>query len=170
MKKLKTVFVDMDGVLCDMEAEYKTMFNMTPLEARNTSRECYDTNWHQFVAKRAFRRLPEHPGARQLLDYLKTKEDVANMAILSSSSGLESHFLVQHDKLIWLEDHDVKYPALIVPGRFYKKNYANINSYLIDDFPANIHEFVGAGGAGIIHKDSNDTIADIERWLNGNSN
>lgn len=164
MKLLKTLYLDMDGVLCDMEHTYKEMFGITPLEARHQGKEAYDANWREFVAKRAFRRLPEHPSARQLLDYVKTLEGKVNIAILSSSSGLQSHFIVQHDKLIWLEDNGVNYPALIVPGRFYKKNYANPNSFLVDDFAANIHEFVGAGGHGIIHTNSSETIPAIEQW------
>lgn len=166
MKLLKTLYLDMDGVLCDMEHTYQQEFGMTPLQARNTSKEVYDTNWRQFVARRCFRRLPKHPGADQLLNYVKTLEGKVNIAILSSSSGLESHFLVQHDKLIWLEDNQVNYPALIVPGRFYKKNYATPNAFLVDDFPANIHEFVAAGGHGIIHKDSNEAIAKLDEWVN----
>lgn len=166
MKLLKTLYLDMDGVLCDMEHTYQQEFGMTPLEARKTSKVTYDTNWHQFVAKRCFRRLPMHPGAQQLLNYVESLEGIVNIAILSSSSGLESHFLVQHDKLIWLEDNDIDYPALIVPGRFYKKNYANVNSFLVDDFPSNIHEFVAAGGHGIIHTNSTETIEAIERWVN----
>ncbi len=164
--KTPTIYIDMDGVLCDMEHTYVQMFNMTPFEARQKGKDVYDENWNKFIYARAFRRLPWMPGADKLIEFFRSVEGKVNLAILSSSSGLESHFIVQHDKLIWLEDHDVKYPALIVPGRKYKASYAKSTTFLIDDHIENCTDFRAAGGSSVAHHDADESIRIMREWVN----
>ncbi len=163
--KTPTIYIDMDGVLCDMEHAYVQMFNMTPLEARNISKQKYDDNWDEFIISRAFRNLPWMPGADTLMDFFRSVEGKVNLAILSSSSGLESHAVVQRDKMIWLEDHGVDYPALIVPGRRYKAAYAKATTFLIDDHITNCTEFTAAGGSSVMHENSHFSVKAMKEWV-----
>lgn len=159
------LYVDMDGVLCDMEASYVEHFGITPLQARDLGKEKYDSLWDTFVYYRAFKSLPMHAGADKLIEFFKSIENDVTVAILSSSSGLDSHAKVQHDKMIWLDDHDIKYPALIVPGRRYKKFYAEKNAFLIDDFDINVKEFISKGGSGVIHTNAFESIDTMDNWV-----
>jgi 5'(3')-deoxyribonucleotidase len=167
-KHIKKIWLDMDGVLADMDHEYHAMFGVTPQQARVVSNTAYRTYWNRFVEDSAFERLPLFTGAQKLVDFCNSSEvsDKAHVCILSSSSGIAYHSMVQQQKMNWLKKNSINFPACIVPGRQYKKGYADHQSFLVDDHPANIHDFISASGNGIIHtKDVDLTIEELRKFL-----
>lgn len=166
---IKRVFCDLDGVLCDMEKRYFELFKMTPADARkNLSNKELRKLWKFFVETSQFATLDKHHTCNALVDYLKSLPKSVVVSILSSTSGFEVHEMVQRHKLQWLKDNDIPFAPVFVPGKRYKKGYADANSFLIDDHAQNVHDFIDAGGHGIIHVTAEETIAAIERFLNGN--
>ena len=162
---MKTIFVDMDGVLCDFDKKYTELFKRTPQEVRSDrENKLYSIHWHEFVDQSAFTSLDWFEGGEKLVEYLKSLDKVQK-CILSSAGGFDRHIDVQSQKLYWLHLKDIMWPAVIVPGRRFKSGFASSSAFMIDDTPDVIHSFIDKGGKGIIHTNADQTIAEIEKWL-----
>lgn len=161
---MKTIFVDMDGVLCDFDKRYTEIFKMTPFEVRNDRvNKLYSQHWHQFVDGMNFSSLDWFEGGEKLFKYLNSLKE--QKCILSSSGGFDRHSEVQAQKFSWLALHNIKWPAVVVPGRRFKSGFASSSSFIIDDTPDVSASFIEKGGHGIVHKNVDETIAKLEKWL-----
>lgn len=162
---MKKIFVDMDGVLTDFNKKYKEMFGATPSEIKSgENRTHYSEYWNQFVDRLGFEKLDWHPGAQELVHFLEKLENV-QLCILTSAGGFDRQQEVMDQKLNWLDDRMIDWPAVVVPGRRYKAGFATGDSFMIDDTPDVIKGFCENGGSGIIHKDTAYTIEVLTRWL-----
>jgi len=151
---MKTIYCDMDGVLCDFDAGYKEITGRTPSDVRTDSnRKLFSMYWDTFIDAEGFTRLPWHTaGGIVLADTLsRLDRKHFNVCILSSSGGFKRHREVTEQKMQWLADHDIYWPVVIVPGRRYKAGFAQPDSVLIDDTLSIITDFEYAGGAAIHH-------------------
>ena len=52
---------------------------------------------------------------------------------------------------------------LILAYSYNKKDYADKNSILIDDYSKNIEQWRAAGGIGILHTSAEDTIKQLQK-------
>lgn len=163
---MRTIYVDMDGVLTDFDKRYQEVFGITTYEAR-TSKEkgLYTRLWNEFIDKGHFGTLDYFPGAQELIEYLDKLK--VNKCILTSSGGMDRHSDVQAQKLKWLCDKGISWPAVVVPGRRFKAGFADSRSALIDDTLDNITSFDYNGGFGIRYKDISvsSTIDLLEKWF-----
>ena len=157
----------MDGVLCDFHRSYQKMFNITREEMKDR-RDCkrYDMLWNMFLDNEEFTKLDWFPGGEQLIEYVRDLDPHrVQIAILSSSGGFNRQREVQEQKLQWLTDHFIDWPAIIVPGRKYKAGFARPRSLIIDDTGDVCTEFTGAGGAAINHTKWERTKPLLDMWL-----
>lgn len=155
----------MDGVITDFNKKYTEMFGKTPAEVRaDKARKQYSEFWHLFVDRRGFEKLDWHEGGQELIKFLETLKNV-QISILTSAGGFDRHQEVQHQKLNWLQERMIDWPTVVVPGRRYKSGFASGDSFMIDDTPDVITGFCNNGGSGIIHKDVNETIDALSKWL-----
>jgi hypothetical protein len=92
------------------------------------------------------------------------------LGILGSTGDEESFDNFKQQKMKWLKNHNLlQYLDLehiiFVPGKRFKKNYANSNSILIDDTEVNVRQFKDNGGHSILHKNINQTLKELETFL-----
>jgi 5'-nucleotidase len=158
---MKTLYLDMDGVLCDFNKRYTELFGVEAASTRE--RKEHTPQWKEFIEGRNFTKLDWYPGADELLHYVKSLEGKVEIEILSSSGGELFHDRVLEQKLQWLNDHSITYKANITNGSRKKALYASgKNRILVDDTDYVIKAFIEAGGIGIWHRDVKDTIKLIE--------
>lgn len=152
------IYLDMDGVLSDFDKRFVETFNIKPNDVRGTFTA--SDQWKQFVEQEHFATLDWFPGGKELLAFLR-QFDIP-IEILSSSGGHIFHEEITKQKTAWLRDNNINFPVNVVPGKKYKKDYADWNHLLIDDTERNIIEFLEAGGMAILHNNPKNTIATLE--------
>lgn len=157
---MKTIYIDMDGVIADFNRRYVELFNHEPGEKRD---EKFGERWRTLVDDEHFASFDWMPDAHILLYHLKSLD--VQKAILSSTGGFNDHNSISKQKQKWLTDRFIDYPAIFVPGKQYKPGYADKNSLLIDDTLSIITAFRNAGGIAIHHTNAADTIDFVEDWL-----
>jgi hypothetical protein len=160
--KVTKLYLDMDGVLCDFEKRFTSLYGKDALGARD--RKNFTTNWPNFIMDGNFESLEWFPGGKELLDFIQNETDW-EVEILSSSGGEKFHSEVAAQKVVWLCNNGIPYKANIVPGRKHKTAYATPETILIDETEDIIVNFNAAGGLGILHKDANETLAKLRTLL-----
>jgi phosphoglycolate phosphatase-like HAD superfamily hydrolase len=151
---MKTLYLDMDGVLCDFDSRWLGLFGRTPRQSRDNKE--FSADWDDFIFTRQFESLDWHETGQELLSFVRSIPDI-NIEMLTSSGGKKHHNSVAEQKRVWLQNHGITYLANVVPGRGIKSKYANQNTILIDDTPDVIDAFNNAGGVGILHHDIEET-------------
>ena len=159
---INKIFVDMDGVLADFDSRFVELFGHPPSESRNK----FGQHWRTLVDDKHFENFDLHEGATELVEFLNSVKHRADIAILSSSGGFKDHASVQSQKIKWLCKNNIAFPAIIVPGRWYKKGFASITSFLIDDTKDVCEDFEFAGGLVSLHTNAKETIDKLIVWLN----
>jgi hypothetical protein len=161
--KMKTLYLDMDGVLCFFEKRFRELFNT--MGERN--RKDFDKNWPSFIQGKNFEDLEKFPGCDKLLAFAKELQDNhgIKVEILSSSGGEKFHSEVTAQKIKWLCDNGITFKANIVPGSSKKAALATPDAVLVDDTDYVIDAYVKAGGIGILHTDADETIEKLKSML-----
>lgn len=152
--KIKVIYVDMDGVLCNFNKLYVEMFNVSPSQ---TDKKDFGPNFKQLIEADGFAKLEPMPDFWSLIAHLNffsiPKE------ILSSTARKEHHEEISRQKKLWLNTRGINYKQNFVPGKHLKAQYATPDSILIDDTIDVIDAWEKAGGIGILHKNAVSTIA-----------
>jgi 5'-nucleotidase len=160
---MKTIYVDLDGVVADFDSRYEKVFGIKKELVDRTTR---NSHWEKFVKGNNFEELLLLDSAVELLHFLDKVN--ANVEILSSSGGLQFHDIVKNQKLKWLKKVGINHKANIVPGGMKKGEFANKNTILIDDTKRVVDNFVKNGGHAILHDHANvkSTIEQLKKFLN----
>jgi hypothetical protein len=162
---MKTIYVDMDGVLTEFEKRYTELYGLSPKKVREHKHSLYSQNWNKFVDAEQFIWLDRHKGYDKLVSYLRSLKDI-KIYILSSSGGDITHNAVVYQKLKWLDMNGLRdWPAIIVPGRRFKSNFANKESFLIDDTVDVVTSFTKHGGESVVHADVDYTIHILKEFI-----
>ena len=169
--KLKyTIYCDMDGVLTDFSGDFirHSRLNSTfPLDERNDvpNNAAYryekkygsDAFW-DVVASGGLKFWSEmswNPGGKKLWSFIKKY----NPEILTAPSKKVYDDCVKGKKM-WITR--LGNPPIHIRSKERKKEFAGKNKILIDDLKSNILEWTSNGGIGILHKKTNNTIAQLK--------
>lgn len=149
-----TIYCDMDGVLVDFDHGYQELTGMTTQQADAIGG---DTFWKPLTKAGAkwWITLNWMPDGKQLWNYIKKYTPI----LLSAPSREESSKL---GKRVWVKRElpDVK---LILRPASQKQQYASPTSILIDDRQKNIDQWEAAGGIGILHTSTANTIEQLKQ-------
>jgi hypothetical protein len=159
---IEKIYLDMDGVIADFSKKYRELYKIYPHEA--DTYKTFDGFFIKFIESREFAKLDLMPDAMKLIEYLKSLSIPTE--ILSSTSSEKRDADIREQKLEWLKNHGIDFPAILVPGKRHKKNYSNAKSLLIDDTEQNIDQWREAGGVAIHHKDVISTLNILKGLLN----
>lgn len=152
-----TLYLDMDGVLCDFNKAY------TKIDPNKEDRKKFRS---AVMMHKIFEDLDFMPDAKELLNHVAKLRDV-NIQILTSMGthdpiqGAEA----QRQKKVWLEKHGIGYFPNFVRNKEEKSKHATSTSILIDDSSGCIGPFIAAGGHGILHSHSSETIRILDSTI-----
>ncbi len=165
------IFSDLDGVLADLikglnkaskiiHGDNHAPFNKTNFDTSQTYRKkLWNTlTTYQNEHDEMWANLDMMSDGQQLWDYIKNY----NSEILSATS--HSRHKAAGQKRRWVKrciDPNVK--VNLVQHSRDKAQFAKPNHILIDDSPKSINPWIQAGGIGILHKNTNDTIKQLKK-------
>lgn len=152
-----TLYLDMDGVLCNFNKAYLA------IDPDKSDRK----KFRQAVMEhKIFETLEFMPDTRELLNHV-SKLDGITIEILTSmgTHDLQQGNEARRQKQLWLDKWNIPYKANFTRNKQEKANYASPRSILIDDSIGCISPFIDAGGHGILHTNSSNTISILDATL-----
>jgi len=159
------IYCDMDGVLVDLLHGYRIVTG----ECLTNLRGAGDEKWDAAIdAPNFWQNLPMARDASHLMVYLAATTPPEKLFILSAPQHCFPTCVA--DKKSWIEDNTTIFcPTRVnIVKRKLKAEFAmrpdGTPNILIDDYQKNIDEWVDAGGIGVIHTDTQSTIAQINDY------
>ncbi len=153
MNKKYSIFVDMDGVLTDFIKGYYELTGKDITGEFHDSKEFWDpindAGYNFWI------NLKWTKDGKKLWNYIKKYDP----EILSSPSRQDDSRVAKHD---WVKK-ELPGVHLILRSPSNKKEFASPNSILIDDRESNIDQWKKAGGIGILHTSTEDTIKELKK-------
>jgi 5'(3')-deoxyribonucleotidase len=151
------IYVDMDGVLCDfvLAAKRATGQDWTGLRSGQ--------DWESIrKTKNYWANMPWTRDGRQLWNFIKKYQP----HILSAYSIEDPNCIPGKRK--WLKSNIgyTQNSMINIVRRREKQNFAKNQgrpAILIDDYPKNVQQFKSAGGIGIVHTSTQNTISQLKR-------
>ncbi len=147
------IYCDMDGVLADFESGYE---ELTGIDLRGEFQK--GDNFWDPISKAGvgfWAGLKWMPDGQELWDYLKP----FNPILLSAPSREQSSRIGKH---VWVK-HKIPGTKLILRYASQKQELATPESILIDDRQVNIDQWEAAGGIGILHTSTANTIQQLQK-------
>ena len=154
-----TLYLDMDGVLCNFDKAYRA-YDPEKNDRKRFRQAVMD--YH------IFEDLEFMPDAQELLNHVCKLNDV-RVEILTSMGTFDNvqGNAARYQKLKWLDGKNIPYRANFVRSKEEKAKYASPSNILVDDSIGCIKPFNVAGGHGILHVNSADSIRQIDQVIRG---
>jgi 5'(3')-deoxyribonucleotidase len=175
----RTIFVDLDGVLCDFHGHFKELFGWNPGKSDDSDDKTKEKvladqkMWEQinsYGKSRFFEELTWVPGSKAMWAFII--DNFVNVKILSAlgKSDIEDGGITRKGKIRWLEHH---LPGLkpndiiLVTNKHKKRHYSKPGSIIIDDTPVIIDEWNAKGGIGIFFTNAMDVTEQLKKYVYG---
>jgi hypothetical protein len=143
----------MDGVLIDFDKGYLELTGHQLDGSHRTDTDFWDpinSAGYDFWVN-----LEWMNDGKELWNYIKKYDP----SILSAPSRQDESRVAKHD---WV-NKELPGTQLLLRNAKHKKDFASPTSILIDDRIDNVEGWIGAGGIGILHKNTKDTIKQLKR-------
>jgi len=152
------IYCDMDGVLCDFDSRFEQLNpeHLTPGEyiaKYSTSKfwKLIDSYEEKFWSEMGWM-----SDGKQLWEYISK---YTSTLLSAPSTQASSRF----GKRLWV-DKNTPGTKLILAAADKKQNYSKPNRILIDDKASNVEQWNSQGGIGILHKNTADTIKQLQQY------
>jgi len=170
----KRLYCDLDGVLVDFEQGFKKLKENTENLSPTEYQEKYGKNsiWKLINDKGSsfWANLNWMPDGRSLWDYIKrynpiilSSPSLDNSCIIGKTEWVKTNLNIDQDPISELEDFNEETRFILAndKAKFAKSE----NDILIDDNRENLVKWSKAGGTGVLHDDSTDTIKVLEEIM-----
>ena len=153
MKNDITLYLDMDGVLCNFDKAYKSL-RTHAADGKRFRAAVMEFN--------IFEELEFMPDTMELMNYV-SKLDNVTIEILTSVGTFDEvrGSAAKRQKGKWLESRNFPYKANFVRSKQEKAMYANPYTILVDDSTGCVKPFEVAGGHAILHTSAKQSIKDL---------
>ena len=148
------IFCDMDGVIVDFEKPFQKYSDGIP--AWDYKETFGETKFWELIHNEGtafWANMEWTPDGKELWEYIKKY----NPTFLTQPSRKEISKIGKEE---WIEKHIPNIPRIF---SFEKYKHANPNNILIDDLEYNIYKWKEAGGIGVLHTSTLDTIKQLQK-------
>lgn len=155
-----SIYLDMDGVICDFAKAFKNASGFYPIDINDTAnnKQGSDTVYSILIKQpiEFWSKMSWTNDGKKLWNYIKN----LNVCICSTPMDNEES---KDGKKMWCRDNlGAKIKVLLTPT---KEQYAGPSNILIDDKQKNIDKWIKAGGIGILHKNTESTIKQLSKLI-----
>ena len=162
---MKTIFLDMDGVVADFNGYAKELVGYTAPGKRYP-----EEDWDKIKANpRLYREIPVIEGSEYFVERVRqlANENDMPLKFLSAVPRQNDVGWVFWDKIEWVKTYFPGIPLWFGPYSRDKHVHCVNGDILIDDREDNIQDWTTAGGIGILHTDFITSIQELEGVLHG---
>lgn len=161
---MKTIFVDMDGVVADFDTFASNLLGRK-IGWHESKFDLTGEEWEKLKAvDRLYYQLPLMPDATKLIAYVKSLSTRFHVQFLTAVPRRTTMPDARADKQAWVDKYFPGMKMDIGPYSHDKQKWCGMGDILIDDRPSNIDEWTKVGGVAIYHTgDVDKTI----KTLNG---
>ena len=150
-----TIFLDMDGVLCNFVKAFRTIAGFEPGESSADNKNSVYTVL-QNVPIEFWSKMTWMSDGKELWNYVK------NLNVKICSTPIDTNTCI-NGKKYWCKVNLGAQITVILTAT--KEDYASPTHILIDDREKNINKWAKASGIGILHKNTKDTLRQLEKIL-----
>lgn len=164
----KTIYIDMDGVVADFEAQVRTQLSdSSPPEDENG--RFPDSEWQKIVSNpRFYSQLPEMPRARDLMDLAMRFRDSLGYELMMLTA-IPRHNDVAWcfwDKFCWMRARWPEIPVFFGPYSHDKQHHCKPGDILVDDRLSNCEEWRAQQGRAIhVTRDYEQALTELREIL-----
>jgi len=162
--KIKTVYVDMDGVLADFKGYFQTLFGQNADETSDPELWKLIENYGK---TKFFEELPWLPGSKQMWDFIVNNfMRVKILSALGKTDNIDKQ--TSQGKMVWLSHHLPKLrdqDIILVENKHRKRHYSKPGDIIIDDTLVVIQEWNHKGGTGILFKSAQQVIEELKKHV-----
>ena len=159
---MKTIYVDMDGVVADFDMFAKDILGREI--GWGTTQDLSDAEWVKLASvDRLYYQLPMMPDATKLIAYVKSLNSRFHVEFLTAIPRRTTIPSAHADKQAWIDKYFPGMKMNIGPYSHDKQKWCTPGDILIDDRPSNIEQWTAAGGIAVYH--TGDVDASI-KYLN----
>jgi len=154
---LPKIYIDMDGVLSNWSKAFEDISG--GIDADKYEKKHGKNSYWSLIAKEGasfWSNMEWMKDGKKLFKYIKKYKPTILTAPTRDKVGRKYCIAGKHK---WMKKELPGVPYIIEND---KEKYANDNSLLIDDFIDKINKWENAGGIGIHHKNTNDTISQLK--------
>jgi hypothetical protein len=162
------IFCDMDGVLVNFDDGVKELTNGLSFE-QYKSRFGEAKLWEMINKKGStfWARLLWMPDGQNLWDSISHMKPTPIILTSGATSKAEYSSVGKKE---WCERLSGSPQVIVVSEAREKQKYAGKNRILIDDYEKNIQQWNAKGGIGILHKNTADTLRQLNRIYKNTDN
>ena len=148
---MKTIFVDMDGVVADFDTFASDLLGRK-IGWHQSKFDLTSEEWEKLTTvDRLYYQLPLMPDATKLIAYVKSLSTRFYVQFLTAVPRRTTMPDARADKQAWVDKYFPGMKMDIGPYSHDKQKWCSPGDILIDDRPSNIKEWTEAGGIAIYH-------------------
>jgi len=168
MNSKPVVYLDMDGVLADFFGGVEKMYGVQHWKelSSDKTKDLKQEVINRITGTDFFATLPKFQSADALIDLVK--KFTGGTFSINTSPLRGDHENSAKYKKVWISNNIPQPAEIIVTGRkesYAKDKASGTPNILVDDRPANIQRWQGAGGYGILYQANRDQLTKVKEAL-----
>jgi len=168
MNSKPVVYLDMDGVLADFFGGVEKLYGVSHWKelTSDKTKDLKQEVINKITGTDFFATLPKFQSADALIDLVK--KFTGGTFSINTSPLRGDHENSAKYKKVWISNNIPQPAEIIVTGRkesYAKDKASGTPNILVDDRPANIQRWQGAGGYGILYQANRDQLTKVKEAL-----
>jgi len=159
VSKPHTIYLDMDGVLCDFDKSFGILVGEPSVGYEDKYGKTAFWGKIGEAGVKYWSEMPWYPGSKKMWNMVKNMDT----KILSAPPSTKPEN-AKKGKAIWVKKNLGSVELILERN---KQKYAHGQAILVDDRKDNIDKWKSAGGKGILFKSANQAISELKGILNG---